>query len=294
MPYVCYFKQLFAITFCLLIVSNTYATTIPPLVSTEWLDQHRADKQIVIIDMSDTFQYQRFHIPGARHLPYGLLNQQTRQGVSYSVGSETVAKILGQLGVTPAHTVVIYDDTGGLNAARLYWELQRLRHINVALLDGGLVKWIRQGRNISWTSIETTPTTYPIRQVNSFLLGEKNDITKAELLLDVRSKEEYLGYPQVPRSGHIPGARHFAWDNAVDFAKDFTMKPASELKAELATLGIADPHQEVTVYCQSGHRAAHTFFTLKRLGWNKLRLYDGSMAEYEQDKSKQLKRGARP
>lgn len=72
------------------------------------------------------------------------------------------------------------------------------------------------------------------------------------------------------------------------------MKSAAEIKAELAKLGMTDPQQVLTLYCHSGHRAAHTFFTLKRLGWNRLRLYDASMAEYELDKSARSKRGARP
>lgn len=120
MPYVCYPKRLLALTLFLLLSTYVSATTLPPLVSAGWLNQHLTDKRIAIIDMSDAFQYLRFHIPGASHLSYAVLNQQTRQGVSYSIGPETVARIMGQLGITPAHTIVIYDDSGGLNASRLY------------------------------------------------------------------------------------------------------------------------------------------------------------------------------
>ena len=201
---------------------------------------------------------------------------------------------MAQLGITPKHTVVIYDDSGGLNAARLYWELQRVQHTSVSLLDGGLVKWIREGRKISWTPNKVNPASYPIQQINKTLLTRKDDLAKAKTLLDVRSKEEYQGHPRLPRSGHIPGAQHFSWDTAVNFNKGFTMKPAAELKLTLTQLGITDPNQEITLYCRSGHRAAHAFFTLKRLGWKNIRLYDGSMAEYELDKSTILKKGSAP
>ena len=287
-------KQVFTICHFLFAISHTWATNTAPLVSTDWLDQHLNDENIAILDMSDSFQYQRFHISGARHLPYNVLNQQTRQRVSFSVGSETVAKIMAQLGVTPQHTVIIYDDTGGLNAARLYWELQRLQHNNVSLLDGGLVKWIREGRKISWTQADIKPASYPVKQLNQKLLAKKDDLVNTKMLVDVRSKEEYQGHPRQPRSGHIPDAKHFPWNTAVDFDKGFTMKSVAELKSTLGKLGIADPNQEVILYCRSGHRAAHAFFTLRRLGWNKIRLYDGSMAEYELDKSATLKKGNTP
>ncbi|MFO7603655.1 MAG: sulfurtransferase [Gammaproteobacteria bacterium] len=270
------------------------AANLPALVDTDWLSQRLTDKQLVIIDMSDSLQYQRFHIPGARHLPYNAINQQSRQGVSYSVGPQAIAKLMGQLGVTPQHTVVIYDDTGGLNAARLYWELQRLHHARVTLLDGGLVKWIREGRSVSWTPQHIQPMSYELKQVNTALLSQKHDIGNTSTLLDVRTQEEYQGHPRVPRSGHIPGARHFPWDSAVNFDSDFTMKSDAELKRMLASLGMTDPNQEVTLYCRSGHRASHTFFTLKRLGWNHVRLYDGSSTEYELDKAAPLKKGPVP
>lgn len=288
------FKQALAISLFLFVFLPASANNSTPLVSTDWLHQHLDDKNIAIIDMSDSLQYQRFHITGARHLPYNVLNQHSRQRVSYSIGSETIAKIMAQLGITPQHTIVIYDDTGGLNAARLYWELQRLQHPNVSLLDGGLVKWIREGRKISWTQTDVKPASYPLTRTNRNLVANRDDLAKTKVLIDVRSKEEYLGHPRQPRSGHIPGAKHFPWDNAVDFNKAFTMKSATELKSALGQLGMTDTNQEVILYCRSGHRAAHAFFTLKRLGWNNLRIYDGSMAEYELDKSAAFKKGNTP
>ena len=289
-----FIRQLISIATLLLLIASASASDNSPLVSTDWLNQHLNDENIAIIDMSDSFQYQRFHIPGAKHLPYNVLNKQNRQRVSYSVGSEIVAKILSQLGVTPQHTVIIYDDTGGLNAARLYWELQRLQHTKVSLLDGGLVKWIREARKISWQQTKFKPASYPVKQTSKPLLAQKSDLKKTSILIDVRSKEEYQGHPRQPRSGHIPGAKPFPWNSAVNFEKDFTMKSSSSLKAALGKLGITEPNQEITLYCRSGHRAAHTFFTLKRLGWNNVRVYDGSMAEYELDKSASLKKGNTP
>lgn len=294
MPYLPYIKQIFFTTLGLLIFSSTQASSNTITIETEWLARHLSDPQVAVIDMSDSFQYQRFHIPGARHLPYEVINHTNRQRISYSVGPHTVAKIMAQLGITPKHTVVIYDDTGGLNAARLYWELQRLQHEKVALLDGGLVKWVREGRKISWTPPKLKSASYPVTDINDKILAERSDISKAKTLLDVRTTEEYQGHPRAPRSGHIPGALHFAWDDAVDFNTGFTMKPVDKVKSQLAQLGITDPNQEITLYCRSGHRAAHAFFTLKRLGWKNIRLYDGSMAEYEQDKSVALKKGKTP
>ena len=82
MPYFQFQKRLLVIAFFLFLVSTVSAATSPPLVSTDWLKQHLTDPHVAIIDMSDSLQYQRFHIPGARHLPYNVLNQQNRQRVS--------------------------------------------------------------------------------------------------------------------------------------------------------------------------------------------------------------------
>jgi len=269
-----------------------------PLVSTEWLANNLHNKHIVLIDMSDGFQYQRFHIPGAINLPYGYLNTDLK-GVSLSAGQSQIIKILSQIGVTQDSYVIAYDDTGGLNAARLLWELDQLGHPQKAMLNGGLVKWIREGRKVSYQAPPIKPVTYRAKLTGSSATANLTNVEQANrngktLLLDVRSEEEYLGNPRFPRSGHIPGAKWWEWDQAVNFDGDFTIKKAEQLKTSLAKLGLTDQQQSVIVYCHSGHRASHAWFTLRELGFKNVRVYDGSMKEYEQHKDLPLKMGRQP
>lgn len=282
--------------YLLLLTSNSLAS--PLLVSTDWLANKMKNKDIVLLDMSDSTQYSRFHLPGARHLPYNAINQRTKSGVSLSAGSAHISQVLGFLGISNNHHIVIYDDMAGLHAARLFWELERLGHKQVSILDGGLVKWILEGRKVTNTPTKFTKSRYQPNGNKRENLANIDDIERAKdrntRLLDVRSKDEYFGHPRQKRSGHIPGALWWDWEQAGDFEQAFTMQPTSKLKKSLADVGLGKPDTPTILYCQSGHRAAHTYFTLRRLGYTNVRLYDGSMAEYSQQKNQPIRQGSAP
>jgi len=267
-------------------------------VSTAWLETHLNDANLTLIDMADDLQYQRFHLPGALHLPYSAINTIDRFGVSYSAGAEQLIRVLGLLGVSPDSQIVIYDDLGGLNASRLYWELEDLGHQRLALLDGGLVKWILEGRKVSNKPALANKTTYsPANKKGRDNLATLAEITRlppGAVLLDVRTQEEYAGDPRQPRSGHIPGARWWPWDMTVDFNNGFRLKPAKKLQRQLQALGISDPESPVYLYCRTGHRASQSYYVLRQLGFNKVKIYDGSIAEYSHHKELPLNTGMKP
>ncbi len=268
------------------------------LVTTKWLAKNLNNQKIVLIDMSDSLQYQRFHIPGAIHLPYQYLNQ-SKQRVSLSIGAKNIIKLLGQTGISQDSHVVAYDDTGGLHASRLLWELEQLNHPKMSLLDGGLVKWIREGRKISFQAPLPKATKYTAKSISSSRTAKIKDVAPATrdqntILLDVRSPEEYRGHPKQPRSGHVPGALFWQWDQALNIEKGFVLQDSASLKKEMKQFGLTDPEQPVIVYCRSGHRASHTFFTLRQLGFKNVKLYDGSMKEYEKVKTLPLTKGMKP
>ena len=273
----------------------------PVYVDAAWLEKHRADPSIVLIDMAtDSTQYQRFHIPGAVYLPFGALVQQRRDGVKLRVDDQRLYQVLGYFGISADKHVVVYDDMGGLNAGRLFWELERIGHEKVSVLEGGLVDWILSGRKVEATLVEPKKVTY----VPAGGDGRDNEIDLAAVraasaggktaILDVRSREEYIGNPRMPRSGHVPGARLWSWDGSVDFEQGFKRKPVPELMASLADAGVTDKSQPVITYCRSGHRASQSYLTLRALGFEDVRLYDGSMLEYEKIKAAPVKTGPRP
>lgn len=118
------------------------AEKLPVLVSVDWLAKN-ADK-VKIIDMSEAFSYQKFHIEKAVWLDYAELIKP-QDGLQLSGGRDFVSQILSRRGITAEDTIIIYDDIGGLEASRLYWELSMMNHNNMAILDGGSVNWVLQG-----------------------------------------------------------------------------------------------------------------------------------------------------
>lgn len=286
-----------SVIFFILFAPAIYASQM--LVDIDWLIKHKNDKDIVIVDMSSDYtQYQRFHIPGAIYISYSMLNQAGKDRVSYAIKPTQLQQLMGYMGIKRNSHIVIYDDMGGLNASRFYWQLEQISHPKVSVVNGGLVSWIRQGHPISGKIIEPKKVSYIAKNTNSNNLATLNDIlnsSNSTSLLDARSKEEYVGNPRYKRSGHVPGAISYSWDKSVDFDNAFTLKDKNQLSSLLKQAGLnRDKNKPVITYCRSGHRAAHAYFTLKLLGYKNIKLYDGSIAEYERQVSAPLKPGAQP
>jgi thiosulfate/3-mercaptopyruvate sulfurtransferase len=190
------------------------AQAAPVQVDSTWLEEHLKDSRVVIIDMTDDdLQYTRFHIPGAVHLAYHELLVSRGPGrPAARLDDGQFVVLLGRLGIARDTHVVIYDDMGGLNAGRLFLELERIRHPEVSVLDGGLVKWVLNGKRVDNIPHLRKPVNYQSGREQRANLATLADIRNtsgqaAPLLLDVRSRDEYTGNPKDVRSGHIPGAQ---------------------------------------------------------------------------------------
>jgi thiosulfate/3-mercaptopyruvate sulfurtransferase len=103
-----------------------------------------------------------------------------------------------------------------------------------------------------------------------------------------------VGEAKKPRTGHIPGARLWPWEQAVDFAKGFVRVDEATLKKSLAAAGAKSGKTPIVAYCRSGHRAAQTYLTLRSLGYDDVRVYANSINEYALYPEHPLKAGARP
>ncbi|MDT8405119.1 sulfurtransferase [Sulfuriflexus sp.] len=273
------------------------AATDSVYVEHEWLAKNLGNKAVVVIDMTaDDVQYMRYHIPGAVRISYRDIVMQRKDKVSVRLPDSQLLKVLGQAGIQPTRHVVIYDDMGGLNAGRLFWELERIGHKKVSVLRGGLVQWVLAGHKVDNQAVKSTPVQY-----QSAGEGVDNEADLAAVkaasekgtatLLDVRSQEEYVGHPKYPRSGHIPGAKWAPWEDNVDFENGFVPKAAEQLLNKLSAIGVKDKDAPLIVYCRSGHRASQSYLTLRDLGFETVRLYDASMAEYSRQPALPLVKG---
>jgi len=266
----------------------------PVMIEPEWLAEHVADKGLVIVDMSsDPLQYSRFHIPGAVRLSYDeLLRVRKPDNVKLRISNQQFYTLLGKLGIRRQSYVVIYDDMGGLNAGRLFWQLEQIGHPRVSVLNGGLVDWIQKSHKVTGQAAEPTVVIYkPVQEFRdneiAYPAVREQIKTSQSLFIDVRSQEEYQGSPRLPRSGHIPGALWWPWDNSINLDNAFRHKPLKELQAQLSRIGVS-PKKPVIVYCRTGHRASQSYLTLRALGYTRVKLYDGSMAEYSQHRDAPL------
>ncbi len=290
-------KKFAVVLMLFLFVTGMQAQAAPVMVDGAWLKAHLNDPGLVLVDMtSDDTQYQRFHLPGAVRLPYQALVQKRRDGVSVRIDDQRLFAILGILGIQANSHVVIYDDMGGLQAARLFWELERIGHQAVSVLDGGLVKWVLDGRKVVNKPAKPVRVSYrpmgPGRQNEADIQQVMRVVSGGgALLLDVRTEQEYTGNPRMKRSGHIPGAILWPWQQAVDFGNGFTAKDADLLAASLKKAGVTKDLPVIT-YCQTGHRASRAYLTLRRLGFDNVRMYDGSMSEWSRTPEAPLKTGS--
>ncbi len=263
------------------------------LVSTDWVAAHSGDPDVRIIESNeDTLLYATGHVPGAVHVDWTSdLNDQLRRDYIEREGFEA---LMSKIGVTPDTTVVFYGDKNNWWACYAFWVFQLFGHTKAHVMDGGRLKWQKEGRAWSTDTPSFPATIYsaPARD------DARHRILRDEVIqfqkrggqfVDVRSPEEYAGtrmhMPEYPnegaiRGGHIPGAKSVPWARAIN-PEDGTFKTAAELTALYVDQNGLNGAEDIVAYCRIGERSSHTWFALTYLlGFEKVRNYDGSWTEW--------------
>lgn len=263
------------------------------LVSTEWVASHLDDPSIRLVESNeDPLVYPSGHLPGAVEVDWTRdLNDQVRRDY---LGAEGFADLASRIGITPETTLVFYGDRNNWWACYAYWVFQLFGHTKAKVMDGGRLKWEKEGRPLTRDVPRPEPTAYaaPARddqKVRAFRDQVLTHVEAGRPLVDVRSPEEYSGqrlhmvdYPNegALRGGHIPGAASVPWVRAVD-PEDGTFKDAAALRAIYEGEKGLSQDDDVVVYCRIGERSSHTWFVLTHLlGYSKVRNYDGSWTEW--------------
>lgn len=241
-------------------------------------------------------QYREAHIPGAlfASLDRDLSAPKSgRNGRHPLPEPEVFANWLGRQGVNPADQVVCYDASNGAMAARLWWMLRWVGHEAVAVLDGGIAKWTREGKPVTSEVPRITPTEYPANVDEEVAVGARMVHRRLgqQLLVDARAPARYRGEqePIDPVAGRIPGARNrFNMDNV---AADGTFKPAEALRADFQRVLGGRAPQEVVNYCGSGVAACHNLLAMEIAGLPGAKLFAGSWSEWIADPARPQERG---
>ena len=278
------------------------------LVSTEQLASHLNDPAWVIFDCRHDLGdhgkgerlYRESHIPGAHFASVETALAGMKNGKNGRHPLPTPAafgEFLASRGVTPATTIVAYDDAGGLYAARLWWLARWIGLTQVALLDGGWPKWAVEGR--AATAIEPTPVAaaapWPVRADAGSVWSAGDVLRQLEDrsfgLIDARAGERYRGEvePMDPVAGHIPGALNRFYK--ANLKADLTLRPAAELKQEFSALIGSRAPERVGHQCGSRITACANIFAMEYAGLPGSKLYAGSWSEWVADPSRPVAKG---
>ena len=254
------------------------------LVDATWLAAQLNDQTIRIVDMRPR-GYGDAHIPGAVWLDNNAIRIANRPPNFIPTPAE-FEEVMAKLGITNNTRVIAYDERGGIYAARLWWILNHHGHSNVALLNGGWVKWTADNLPTNAAVPTYTRTTFKVK--NGTVKVATADDVKAAInkrgvkLVDARTQAEIEGRDLrgIKRAGYIESSVPVYWEDTLDpTAKTF--KSAAEIQQLYRSKGI-QPSDDVITYCQVGMRAAHDLFTLALIGHDltRLRNYYGSWEEW--------------
>ena len=250
------------------------------LVDPSWLADHLDDSTVRIVDVREPWEYDSIgHLPAAVLIPFDSYRDRESADPGTLPGADAFAALLGEAGISPDDTIVAYDDTHGVFAARFVLTALAYGHDDVRLLDGDFSAWRRSDETTS-THPETTVVDYetpglvddaPIVDTSAVRTAiEAGDTT----LIDTREQWEY-------DEGHLPGAVRLDWMELVD-EDTRGVKSSSEIESILTDRGIdTDRSRPIMLYCNTSRRLSHTFVVLRSLGFEHVAVYEGSLTKWK-------------
>lgn len=278
------------------------------LVSTDWLAAHLKDPDLRILDASwylpdagrdGRAEYEEAHIPGARYFDIDDVSD-ARSDLPHMVPPvEKFMSRLRAMGVGDGHQVVVYDGAGVFSAARVWWLFKLMGQQDVAVLDGGLPKWLAEGRPVEDMEPIIRDRHMTVRRQNHMVRDVTQVSQAAKLgdheIIDARSPGRFRGEEPEPReglrAGHIPGSKNVHYRDLLN--EDGTMKDADAIRAAFERAGV-DLRKPAITTCGSGVTAAILSLALTRIGKTDVSLYDGSWSEWGQFPTLPVETGPTP
>ena len=263
-----------------------------PIVSTQWLADRLKEPDLRIVDapfyMPDDprtpkAEFEKEHIPGAVLFDLDQVSDHTVPLPHMLASPDAFAEAVGALGVSSGDRIVIYDHAGLLSAGRVWWNFRIMGHDEVYVLDGGLPRWIAEGRPLASGPVTSVQQPFEARfrpELVSDIDQMRRALAGGAQVLDARARDRFQGTAPEPRpglpSGHMPGALNTPH---AELVSNGALRTAAELEALFKGEGV-DLRQPIVATCGSGVSAAIVALALARLGRWDTPVYDGSWAEW--------------
>ena len=265
------------------------------LVSTDWLDRERNQAGTAILDATmflpgsgrdAAAEHRVQHIPGAQYFDIDAISDRDDPAPHMMPSAGAFGRAMEALGVGRDDRIVVYDNSALHSATRAWFMLRHFGAGQVAVLDGGLGKWLAEGREVeAGQPAPRVDARFHAEALPGEVVAKQAIINGAgQPLLDARPRGRFEGRDpdlrQGVASGHIPGARNLPMTEL--YRGDGTLKSESELAEAFVAAGI-DPQAPFIASCGSGVTATSLILAARRLGGRDAMLYDGSWAEWGAD-----------
>ena len=246
-------------------------------------DMIAAGEELMIVDARNETDGDL--IQGAVHFPaVSSLIDEDHPIEFYMIGPDRFQELMRGIGLDVYDRVVIYDAGNGLSAARLFYALDYYGFSNASVLNGGIQSWKDMDGELSESAATLDEGTFEV-SVQETLMCDFEYVTAAAesddtVIFDARSLEEYTGQDErAAQSGHVPNAVHLVWNSVLEPEGIPYFLPANEIQEKYTALGIT-PDKEVIPHCHTNVRGSHAYFTLRLMGYDSVRPYEGSWSDY--------------
>lgn len=253
------------------------------LMQADELNQLMQEEDLFIVDARD--EIEKGVIPGAIHFPaISSLRDDDHEIEHFLIGPDEFQQKMREIGLNNHDRVVIYDDGNSLASARLFYALDYYGFGNTSILNGGIQGWIAKELSLDDAPVQKDAGTFSF-EVQEGLTCDFNYVMTAAnnpdvIIFDARSKDEYSGQDQrALKGGHIPNAINLEWNSVLERDGIPYFLPAASIQAQYTALGIT-PDKEVIPHCHTNVRGSHAYFTLRLMGYDSVRPYEGSWSEY--------------
>jgi thiosulfate/3-mercaptopyruvate sulfurtransferase len=267
---------------------------LAPIVSVAWLDQHLTDKDLIVLDASMqenisnvTSDFQGIQIKGARF--FDVKNSFCAKDTDLPnmlPSPEEFTAECQKLGINADSNIIVYDNLGIYSAPRVWWMFRVMGHRNVAVLDGGLPEWSKQGLPTEHVHTKTYDkgnfeAYYQPRLVKTSVDILENLDKKDALVIDARSAGRFYGLIPEPRKdlkgGHVPDSLNLPY---TDVLRDGKFLPKEELLQLFDHLNLGN--RPLIFSCGSGLTACIILLACELVLENHTSVYDGSWSEWGQ------------